>query len=118
LLSVPVSPSEDVVTHFCWQPAASPGSNTNLTAPTKPASGPHCEDFVPSGEPIVIPAEIMRLEIQTSGRHTLTVEWTSAHAMIVPKNFSAQVEFALPAPRPDAAPVEFTLRYTIGEPGK
>jgi hypothetical protein len=117
LLSVPASASEDRTTHFCWQPAASSTSDIAPTAPAKSVSGPHCKDFVPSAEPIVIPAEITRLEIQTSGRHTLTVEWTSAHAMIVPKNFSAQVEFALPAPPPGAAPVEFTLRYTIGESG-
>jgi len=66
----------------------------------------------------MIPAEISHLEIQTSGRRTLTVEWTSAHANIVPRNFSAQVEFAIPAPPPGAAPAEFTLRYTVGEPGQ
>jgi hypothetical protein len=117
MLSVPASASEDGTAHFCWQSAAPSASNVTPTTPAKPASGPHCENFVASGEPIAIPAEITRLEIQTSGRHTLTVEWTSARAIIVPKNFSAQVEFALPAPLPGAAPAEFTLRYTVGESG-
>ena len=117
MLSVPASASEEENTHFCWQSAASSESNTPATTAAKPASGGHCEDFVLSGDPIVIPAEITRLEIRTSGRRTLIVEWTSAHAIIVPKNFSAQVEFAIPAPPPGGAPAEFTLRYTAGEPG-
>jgi hypothetical protein len=117
MISVPASSSEEESTHFCWQSAASPASNTPPTTEAKPASGAHCEDFVSSADPIMIPAEITRLQIQTSGRRTLTVEWTSARAIIVPRNFSAQVEFAIPAPPPGVAPAEFTLRYTVGEPG-
>jgi hypothetical protein len=116
-LSVPAFASEDESTHFCWQPAVSSGPNTTPAATAKSASDKHCEDFVVSGEPIMIPAEITRLEIHSSGRTTLTVEWTSARAMIVPRSFSAQVEFAIPAPWPGTAPAEFTLRYTVGEPG-
>jgi hypothetical protein len=66
----------------------------------------------------VIPVGITRLEVQTFGRSTLTVEWTGVNATIVPKTFSAQVEFALPAPLPGSAPSEFTLRYTVGEPSR
>jgi hypothetical protein len=117
MLAVPASASEEGTTHFCWQSAASSASTVAPTAPAKPASGLHCEDFVASSEPIAIPAEITHLEIRAPGRRTFTVEWTSARAIILPKNFSAQVEFALPAPQPGAAPTEFTLRYTVGEPG-
>jgi glycosyl hydrolase family 35 len=117
MLSVPATSSEDETTHFCWQSTASSESNTPPAAQEKPVAGPHCEDFVPSGEPIVLPADISRLDIQTSGHHTFTLEWTSARAAIVPKNFAAQIEFALPAPPPGAAPSEFSLRYTVGESG-
>jgi hypothetical protein len=117
MLSVPAFASEDESTHFCWQPSASSPPNTTPAAKAKSASAKHCEDFVPSGEPVMIPAEITRLEIHSSGRTALTVEWTSARATIVPRNFSAQVEFAIPAPLPGVAPAEFTLRYTVGEPG-
>ena len=117
MLSVPAFASEEVTTHFCWQSVSSSASNTSTNATAKSGSGAHCQDFIPSGEPVTIPAEITRLEIQSAGRRTLTVEWTSAHANIVPRNFSAQVEFAIPAPPPGAAPTEFTLRYTVGEPG-
>jgi hypothetical protein len=116
MLSVPAFASEDESTHFCWQPSVSSAPNATPAAKAKSASDKHCEDFVPLGEPVIIPAEITRLEIHSSGRTTLTVEWTSAHATIVHRNFSAQVEFAIPAPLPGAAPAEFTLRYTVGEP--
>src|SRR5467141_2891402 len=114
MLSIPATVLEERSTHFCWQSAVSSTSNTTPTPTGKSGSGTHCEDFAASGGPIAIPAEITRLQIRSSGRSTLTVEWTSAHAVIVPKIFSAQIKFALPAPAPGAAPVEFTLRYTVG----
>jgi hypothetical protein len=117
MLSVPAFASEDESTHFCWQPSVSSAPSTTPGAKAKSASDKHCEDFDLSGEPVMIPSEITRLEIHSTGRTTLTVEWTSARATIVPRNFSAQVEFAIPAPLPGAAPAEFTLRYTVGEPG-
>jgi hypothetical protein len=116
-LSVPATASEEASTHFCWQSDNSPAPPIN-SAPAKSAPGMHCEDFIASGKPVVIPVGITRLEVQTSGRSTLTVEWTGVNATIVPKNFSAQVEFALPAPLPGSAPSEFTLRYTVGEPSR
>jgi hypothetical protein len=117
MLSVPAFASEDENTHFCWQPSVSSTSNATPAATAKSAPDKHCEDFVASGEPIMIPAEITRLEIHSTGRTTLTVEWAFARATIVPRDFSAQVEFAIPAPSPGTAPAEFTLRYTVGEPG-
>ena len=116
-LSVPATASEGVNTRFCWRSDNSPASANNA-APSKSASDMHCEDFVASGKPIVIPPEIKRLAVQTSGRSTLTVEWTGVNATIVSKTFSAQLEFILPAPVPGAAPSEFTLRYTVGEPSR
>jgi len=116
MLSVPASASEEESTYFCWQSAVSSASDSTPNAKAKSESSTHCEDFVASGGQIAIPAEIARLEIQTTGRSTLTVEWTSAQAIIVPKIFSAEIKFALPAP-PGAPPVEFTLRYTVGESG-
>jgi hypothetical protein len=115
--SLPAFASEEESTHFCWQSADSSVTKTKPAGPALPAPGPQCQDFVASGEPILIPADITRIEIQTTARRTLTVEWTSARAIIVPRNFSAQVEFAIPAPMRGAAPAEFTLRYTVGRSG-
>jgi hypothetical protein len=114
-LSVPATASEEVSTRFCWLSGNSLPSPSTSTQPAKSAPDTHCEDFVASGKPIVIPPEIVRLEVRTSGRSALAVEWMGVHATIVPRNFSAQIEFALPAPLPGAAPAEFTLRYTVGD---
>jgi hypothetical protein len=116
-LSVPATASEGVSTRFCWRSGNSPASLIN-SAPAKSAPTMHCEDFLASGKPVAIPAEITRLEVQTSGRSTLIVEWTGVNATIVPKKFSAHVEFTLPAPLPGSAPSEFTLRYTVGDPSR
>ena len=113
MLSVPLAGAGDGPARFCWESAVSSGPGKAPPVLAKPAADPHCEDITPSREPILIPEDVSRLEIETTGRSTLAVEWTSGRARIVPKNFSAQVEFASPLPARGAAPGEFTLRYTI-----
>jgi hypothetical protein len=113
MLSVPLAGVGDGPASFCWEPPESSGPAAATAALAKPAANPHCEDITPSREPILIPEGISRLEIETAGHSTLAVEWTSGRAKIVPKQFSAQVEFAFPLPARGAAPGEFTLRYTI-----
>ncbi len=114
MLSVPVSAPEEGNTLFCWNaPAAAAPAQEPSTAKAAPEE-PHCENFVSSGAPISIPDGIARLEILHPGRKPLAVEWTSGRAVIVPRAFSAQVNFTIPVPAPSEAPGEFTLRYTIG----
>ncbi len=113
MLSVPLTGAGDGPVRFCWEPPASSGPAAAPAALAKPTPDPHCEDITPRREPILIPEDISRLELQTAGRGTLAVEWTFSRARIVPKSFSAQVEFASPLPARGAAPSEFTLRYTI-----
>jgi hypothetical protein len=100
-LTVPVPATEAGNTRFCWE---SPGE-------------PHCEDFVSSGASISVPEGITRLRILTPGRNPLAVEWTVGTAVIVPREFSAEVYFVVPVPAPTEAPGEFSLRYTV-ESGK
>jgi hypothetical protein len=117
-LSVPATATEELSTRFCWQSGNSPAPQTAASGAAKRAPDSHCENFLASDAPIVVPAEITRLEIQTSGRSSLIVEWSGVHATIIPRTFSAQVDFVLPALLPGAAPSEFTLRYTVGEPSR
>ena len=67
------------------------------------------------GPPIEIPAEVTRVEIRNPNHHLLAAEWTAAHVTVIPRNFSRQLEFAIPAASPGGAPAEFTLRYTVGD---
>ena len=114
MLSVPVSGIEDGETRFCWQQATAAAPVAAVSASSKAALDQHCETFIPSGEPISVPPDIAHLEILTPGRATLAVEWSSVSAVIVPRNFSAQVYFVFAIPPSTGAPGEFTLRYTVG----
>jgi hypothetical protein len=100
-LTVPVPATEEGNTRFCWESSA----------------GPHCEDFAPSGASIPVPDGITRLRILTPGRNPLALGWTVGTAVVVPKEFSAEVNFVVPVPAPTEAPGEFSLRYTV-ESGK
>ena len=113
ILSVPVADAGEAPTRFCWQPPLSLGASAAAAAVAKAAADPHCENFLAGGEPIWIPEGVSRLEIQTPGHTTLAVEWSAGRARILPQNFSARVEIAVPLPAPSAAPEEFALRYTI-----
>lgn len=113
ILSVPVADAGEAPTRFCWEPPLTLGSSAAPAAVAKAAADPHCEGFLARGEPIWIPEGVSRLEIQIPGHTTLAVEWSAGRARILPQNFSARVEFAVPLPAPSAAPDEFALRYTI-----
>ncbi|MBZ5643868.1 MAG: beta-galactosidase [Acidobacteriia bacterium] len=111
-MSIPVMAGDDRAAQFCWQPE----SSAVYPAPTSPvnaASGIHCEDFIPRGEPIPIPEGTTRMVIRSYGRRALAVEWTSGRAWIIPKAYSAQIRFTVPFSQSGDAPGDFTLRYTI-----
>jgi hypothetical protein len=113
-VSVPLMAGNEGTSRFCWRAETSPApanspSTPNATAPI------HCEDFIPSGDPISVPEGIARMEIDSPGGRTLLVEWSSARAIIVPRAFSSQIRFAIRVPQSQEPPGEFVLRYTVGE---
>ncbi len=113
-LSIPVPAAEEGNTQFCWETA--PSSTTASPLSKANAAGvSQCEDFISRGEPISLPEGVAHLEIHSSGRHPLVVEWTAGRAIIVPKAFSAQIRFVVRVPQPLEPPGEFTLRYTAGD---
>ena len=113
MLSVPLPVAEDTNAHICWRLAAA--SAPSIQPPlTKSAADPHCEDVISDGAPISVPDGVTRLEVTSPGRHPLAMEWASGRAVIVPRTFSADVNFVVPVPKSSEAPAEFTLRYTVG----
>ncbi len=96
VLSVPVSAPEDGNTRFCWQiaPSSAPVKQPSTANAT---SDSHCEDFISSGAAISIP-EALRAWKFSIPAPALAVEWTSGRAVILPKAFSAQVNFVFPFP--------------------
>ena len=113
MLTVPIAATEEGNTRFCWD-ASPPPASEGTPSTAKAVSDPHCEDVLPESAPISIPDSISRLEISHPGRFPLVVEWTLGRAVVVPKAFSAQVNFVVPLPPSSDAPGEFTLRYTVG----
>jgi Glycosyl hydrolases family 35 len=112
-LSVPVAVTRDATTRFCWGREGSPARELMPADASRSAPAAHCEEFVPGGESIAVPSDVRHLEIVTQGRPILVVDWTPGTATIVPRIFSAQIEFAFADPAPGEAPLEHRLRYTV-----
>ena len=48
----------------------------------------HCEEFVPGGPAIEIPADAKGLELRTPGRPGLALDWDSGKMSVEPKRYS------------------------------
>ena len=72
--------------------AAPAPAESSALAPKPLDEPPHCQDFAPGGEAIEIPFEAKHLEVRTSGRPGLAVEWDSGSLVIEPKRYSALLE--------------------------
>nr|HEV7955208.1 beta-galactosidase [Candidatus Acidoferrales bacterium] len=108
--SVPAIADQREGTEFCWLPRE--------TSP--PADrGEHCAGFVLNGSEIRIPADAARLEIRTSGRPTLAMEWTAGRITIQQKLYSARILLEFPAhvsannSGSDAQDVSYVVRYIV-----
>jgi hypothetical protein len=113
MLSIPLPVAEDKNSRVCWKIATAAASA--IPPPVaKAASDPHCEDIASDEVPISVPAGVARLEVISPGGHPLAMEWTSGRVVIVPRIFSAEVNFVVPVPSSSDAQGEFTLRYTVG----
>jgi hypothetical protein len=108
--SVPAIADQREGTQFCWLPRE--------TSPPA-SSGEHCTAFVLNGSEIRIPADAARLEIRTSGRPTLAMEWEAGRATIQQKLYSARILLEFPAQSPanisagNAQDVGYVVRYIV-----
>jgi hypothetical protein len=108
--SVPAIADQREGTEFCWLPReSSPPADSNM----------HCAAFILNGSEIRIPADAARLEIRTSGRPTLAMEWTAGRITIQQKLYSARVLLEFPArasannSSSDAQDVSYVVRYIV-----
>jgi hypothetical protein len=118
--SVPTIADQREGTEFCWLPReTSPSTDSGEKA--KDSAG-HCTAFVLNGTEIRIPADAARLEIRTSGRPTLAIEWTAGRITIQQKLYSARILLEFPAHATangatgDAQDVSYVVRYIIKRP--
>jgi hypothetical protein len=97
--SVPALDERGRLTKFCWSSA--PAKDAAATAAKDSEAGAeHCEDFAPGGAPIEIPADANHLEVRTSGRPGLAIDWDTGRLTIEPKRYSALVDLRSAAIKP------------------
>lgn len=113
-VAVSAGSSKDEQTRFCWlpvktDPAASPASAKE----SAPKSAPHCEAFVPGGNPISVPVGVNRVEIRTPGRAALAIEWNSGDLFIEPKIYSALLKLQFPPLTPGGPANDYTVRLRL-----
>ncbi len=89
--SIPALDEPGRLTKFCWSTAAAKDAATP-TAKDSVGEAEHCADFAPGGATTEIPADANHLELRTSGRPGVAMDWDSARVTIEPKRYSALVK--------------------------
>jgi Glycosyl hydrolases family 35 len=115
--SVPAIADQREGTQFCWVPRETSPPTDN--AEKAKESAEHCTAFALNGTEIRIPADAVRLEIRTSGRPTLAMEWTAGRVTIQQKLYSARIllEFRAHATANSSSggteDVSYVVRYIV-----
>jgi hypothetical protein len=121
--SFPATAAPGHSTQFCWGGKSTPDSSeapapkTPENVDAQPANGGkdlQCQDFVPGGKAIEVPAGIESVAIESSGEAPMAIEWdcgkTCAQMTIEPKTFSALFRLQFPPLTPGAAAERYTIR--------
>jgi hypothetical protein len=91
--SIPAIEDSVRVTRICWTYAQEPAAASAAAPQKSPANESehtqmHCEEFVPGGATIEIPADAKGLELRTPGRPGLALDWDSGKMSVEPKRYS------------------------------
>lgn len=121
--SFPASAAPGRSTQFCWAGKSAPGATSvpAATAPPNAVAEPaksnqdlQCQDFIPGGKSIEVPAGIRSVEIESAGEAPMAIEWdcgkTCAQMTIEPKNFSALFRLQFPPLTPGAPAEPYSIR--------
>jgi len=120
--SFPAVKQVDHATLFCWRTEPASADPRDSAQPSQDEKGsPHCEDFLPNGKIIELPADARRVEIHTAGHPGTALEWECGKVCpqmrIEPKNFSALFRLQFPPLTPGADAAQYTLRIrALGTP--
>lgn len=98
---------------FCWE-----GRGQSLTdgGNSSPGKDENCADFIPGGEPVVVPAGTSKIEVHSPGRAAIEIAWdctdACAQMTIEPKLFSAlfRLQFSPLTPGGDASQYSMHIR--------
>jgi len=115
--SVPAVADQREGTEFCWLPGE---QSPSTDAGSRAKDGiEHCTAFALNGNEIRIPSDAARLEIRTSGRPTLAMEWAAGRITIQQKLYSARILLEFPAHAAansssgDTQDVSYVVRYIV-----
>lgn len=111
--SFPALARGDRKTRFCWNAPSGSSGPAGAVGAEVPPTQLECRDFVPEGSVLSVPGSAARLEIQTSGRPTLALEWKQGKMTIEPKNFSALLRLQFPPLASGVAAASYSLRLNI-----
>ena len=109
LNSVPARSEGPDPTEFCW---TAPQGTTG-----KDASGEHCEDFVPGGAAIAVPANVRQIEVRQPRSPGLAMRWEDAGARLTlePKNFSVVLRLVFPPLSSGGAAEAYRIEFSMKE---
>jgi Glycosyl hydrolases family 35 len=114
LNSFPAVASAEHSSRFCWQSAPDGHTEEAHKAETQESPNAHCENFIPGGKEIEVPAGTNRVEVRTPGGSVTGLEWECtgecARMIIEPKNFSALFHLQFPPLAPGSQTSHYTVR--------
>jgi len=113
--SIPAISDSVRVTRICWDYApdassASPAATLKSPANESEHTQMHCEEFVPGGPTIEIPADSKRLELRTPGRPGIALDWDSGKMSVESKRYSVLLKLQSQALTPG---VELKMAMTF-----
>jgi hypothetical protein len=106
--SLPTVSDSVRVTRLCWThetPGGAPDKSSLAAGASPPQETPpqdsehaqtHCEDFVPGGPGMDLPADANHLELRTRGRPGIALDWDSGRMSIEPKRYSVLLKLQSP----------------------
>lgn len=100
-------------TRFCWPEPSISASAPTAAPPRAAAPAFHCEDFKPGGAPLELPESVSRLEIRTSDRPGLALEWEVGKMTIEQENSSAWLRLQFPRLTPGKDPGIYFVRFRV-----
>ena len=109
LNSIPASGAGAKSTRFCWKKPQT-GSQAG-------AGSEHCEEFVPGGAAVTLPAGVSRIEIRDAGRPGLAFAWDhdAARLTLEPKKYSVLLRLEFPPLDPGGAVGRYRIELSVQE---
>jgi Glycosyl hydrolases family 35 len=112
--SFPARANNGSPTRFCWRATAKKALLGGGSGSSSPEGDKTCENFVPDGAPLTVPAGISAVQIRTPARTGVEIGWdcheTCGRMTIEPRHFSALFQLQFPPLEPGGAAGRYSVR--------